>query len=175
MLTGADFLSAYYFNEGEFKTPNSGLTYYDHKGTLSAYKTHDRDPLFFDDGMKLVFRNSETTSGCGDTEHCPNQFCSPHTTPRVFGDDTAQAAGGEMMRDDSAKDTSAQYETLVWVYEWPKISAGGPPAAQAVAAAAPGRDVVALSLVAELAAQQLLTLKVSDIPTPLIGLPRWMS
>ena len=116
LSSGAEdyFLSAYYFNEGEFKTPNSGLTYYDHKGTLSAYKTHDRDPIFFDDGMTLVFRNSETTTGCGDTQHCPNQYCPPGATATRTGteegpawllDDDAQgAAGGE-----------TQYETLVWV------------------------------------------------------------
>eukprot|EP00662_Eupelagonemidae_sp_cell21_P016368 gene16368-24608_t len=55
-----------------FKTPNSGLTYFDGHGTLSAYKTHDRDPLLFDDGFRLVFRNGEVTTGCGDPEHCPN-------------------------------------------------------------------------------------------------------
>ena len=116
LSSGAEdyFLSAYYFNEGEFKTPNSGLTYYDHKGTLSAYKTHDRDPIFFDDGMTLVFRNSETTTGCGDTQHCPNQYCPPGATATRTGteegpawlleDDAQGAAGGE-----------TQYETLVWV------------------------------------------------------------
>ena len=47
LSSGAEdyFLSAYYFDEGEFKTPNSGLTYFDGKGTLSAYKVHDRDPV----------------------------------------------------------------------------------------------------------------------------------
>jgi hypothetical protein len=68
LSSGAEdyFLSAYYFNEGEFKTPNSGLTYYDGAGTLSVYKNHDRDPLLFDNGFKLVFRNMEDTTGCGD-------------------------------------------------------------------------------------------------------------
>ena len=75
------FLSAYYFNEGEFKTPNSGLTVYDGKGTLSAYKVHDRDPILFDDGLQLVFRNMESTTGCGDMAHCPNQYCKPGAGP----------------------------------------------------------------------------------------------
>ena len=78
LSSGAEdyFLSAYYFNEGEFKTPNSGVTYYDGKGTLSVYKTHDRDPLLWDNGFQLIFRNMEDTTGCGDLEHCPNQWCS---------------------------------------------------------------------------------------------------
>ena len=60
-----------------FKGPNSGLTYFDHHGGLNVYKTHDRDPILWNDGMQLVFRCSEDTTGCGDTEHCPNQFCDP--------------------------------------------------------------------------------------------------
>ena len=57
LSSGAEdyFLSAYYFNEGEFKTPNSGLTYYDGKGTLSAYKTHFKDPVLFNDGLKVCY------------------------------------------------------------------------------------------------------------------------
>ena len=113
LSSGAEdyFLSAYYFNEGEFKTPNSGLTYYDKKGTLSAYKTHDRDPLFFDDGMQLVFRNSESTTGCGDTQHCPNQYCAPGAAPDVFADESPNA--WETLQADGSKGTDAQYETLV--------------------------------------------------------------
>ena len=79
------FLSAYYFNEGEFRTPNSGLTYYDGAGGLSAYKTHDRDPIFFSDGLSLVWRNGEDTTGCGDTMHCPNQWCPPGQNGRSDG------------------------------------------------------------------------------------------
>ena len=56
LSSGAEdyFLSASYFDEGMFKTPNSGLTYFDHKGTVGVYKTHDRDPVVWNDGMKLV-------------------------------------------------------------------------------------------------------------------------
>jgi hypothetical protein len=44
LSSGAEdyFLSASYFDEGMFKTPNSGLTFFDHRGTLGVYKTHDR-------------------------------------------------------------------------------------------------------------------------------------
>ena len=118
LSSGAEdyFLSAYYFNEGQFKTPNSGLTYYDGKGTLSAYKTHDRDPLFFNDGLKMVFRNNEDTTGCGDSNHCPNQYCRPGAAP-----DTAVPLLGARGGKDAARapDVNADYNTLVWVYEWP--------------------------------------------------------
>ena len=32
-------------------------------GSMSAYKTHERDPLFFAEGLKLVWRNGEDTVG----------------------------------------------------------------------------------------------------------------
>jgi hypothetical protein len=118
LSSGAEdyFLSAYYFNEGEFKTPNSGLTYYDGKGVLSVYKIHDRDPLLWDNGFALVFRNMEDTTGCGDLEHCPNQFCKNGTRvddgipPPPF----AATSGGA---------TDAFYNTVVMTYEWPRGAA----------------------------------------------------
>lgn len=55
-----------------FKTPESGLTYYDGKGILSAYKMHDRDPIIFNNGFNLIFRNNEKTQGCGTMELCPS-------------------------------------------------------------------------------------------------------
>ena len=79
LSSGAEdyFLSASYFDEGIFKTPNSGLTFFDKSGSVGVYKTHDRDNVVWRDGMALVFRRCEDTSGCGDMMHCPNQFCSP--------------------------------------------------------------------------------------------------
>jgi len=55
-----------------FKTPNSGLSYYDGRGTLSVYKMHDRDPVLFNDGLILTFRNNENTNGCGSMDLCPS-------------------------------------------------------------------------------------------------------
>ena len=119
LSSGAEdyFLSAYYFNEGQFKTPNSGLTYYDKKGTLSAYKTHDRDPLFFNDGLKMVFRNTESTTGCGDTNHCPNQYCAPGAAP-----DPVPQLEADALKTSRSPEVAADYNTLVWVYEWPATS-----------------------------------------------------
>ena len=39
---------------------------------------HDlRDQVFFDNGFTLKFRSGESTTGCGDELHCPNQWCRP--------------------------------------------------------------------------------------------------
>jgi hypothetical protein len=39
---------------------------------MSAYKMHDRDPVLFNDGLVLTFRNMENTTGCGEMNLCPN-------------------------------------------------------------------------------------------------------
>ena len=155
LSSGAEdyFLSAYYFNEGEFKTPNSGLTYFDGKGVLSAYKTHDRDPIFFEDGMRLVFRNNELTAGCGDTGNCPNQYCPPGSSAVADHEEPAWLRDGKP----NTAGPPTQYETLVWVYEWPK------PAEAAAEPTAPSGLDVALSLVAELAAHGLITVEAEDV------------
>eukprot|EP00041_Stephanoeca_diplocostata_P025931 m.691229 g.691229 ORF g.691229 m.691229 type:complete len:578 (-) comp22853_c0_seq5:924-2657(-) len=117
LSSGAEdyFLSAYYFDQGEFKTPNSGLTYYDNKGTLSAYKTHDRDPLMWSNGLKLVFRNMEDTTGCGDYLHCPNQYCKPSTAAKAYSAPAKATTKSSVVE-------YAQYKTLVWTYEWPQTA-----------------------------------------------------
>jgi len=107
------FLSAFYFNEGQFKTSQSGVTY-SNGSQISAYKTHDRDPLLFQDGFKLIWRNGENRSsvtGCGDMHHCPNQFCA--SPPKA-----AKSAVKEPPHY-SSPGSAASYHTLVWVYEWP--------------------------------------------------------
>lgn len=79
LSSGAEdyFLGASYFDEGIFKTTESGLTYFNRSTfTIAAYKTHDRDNVVWSDGMRLVFRACEDISGCGDINHCPNRFCN---------------------------------------------------------------------------------------------------
>jgi hypothetical protein len=57
------FLGTYYFDSGRFHADISGLTHFDQEaGRFSAYRFHDDDPLFFQDGLRLTCR-------CGETEH----------------------------------------------------------------------------------------------------------
>ena len=119
LSSGAEdyFLSASYFDEGMFKTPNSGLTFKDGKGTLSAYKVHDRDPVVWKDGLKLVWRNCETTSGCGNTSFCPNQWCSAaHGIATEYKQPASVAPKGDFVGE------SALYSTTVWMYTWPNAT-----------------------------------------------------
>ena len=54
--------SAYYFSAGSFTFPEQGQTWFaggwnaSHPGQWSAYRVHDSDPMFFDDGARLVWR-----------------------------------------------------------------------------------------------------------------------
>lgn len=132
LSSGAEdyFLSAWYFNEGEFKTPNSGLTYKgdasveSEAGKISSYKTHDRDPLLFHDGFVLSFRNGEIVEGCGDMGHCPNQFCRNRTQATT---NTVRGDGGD---GSEGAPNDAAYSTLVWIYVWPNTEYGGHSAAE---------------------------------------------
>jgi len=119
LSSGAEdyFLSSSYFDEGMFKTEESGLTYYDHKGSLSAYKTHVRDPIIWQESTQLIWRCGEQTGGCGDMSHCPDRFC-----PVGHRDEPThvQASGQK------ALGTPAHYSTLVMFYTWPKITTAPP-------------------------------------------------
>jgi len=56
------FLGTYYFNRGKYSTPVAGLTHMDNQDhSFSAYRFHDDDPLFFQQGLRLTAR-------CGEQE-----------------------------------------------------------------------------------------------------------
>ena len=107
------FMSASYFDEGLFKTPGAGLTWFNRTdSSVGAYKTHTADPLVWSNGMSLVHRCGETTQGCGDINHCPNQFCN--ATQRAAEQGSAPTAPAT-----KSNGGGAEYATLVWTYEWP--------------------------------------------------------
>ena len=94
------FLSAYYFNRGIYHSDNSGLTFKDNKGAMSAYKLFENDPLFFTKSLELVWRCGETV---GDTVGCPNSYPPPSHLRGMLA--TPQLA-------------NTIVTTYVWVYEW---------------------------------------------------------
>ena len=54
------FLGTYYFNKGRYATPVAGLTHFDTaKNEFSAYRFHDDDPVFFQNGLRLTCRCGE--------------------------------------------------------------------------------------------------------------------
>ena len=61
------FLGTYYFNRGLYHLPLAGLTHLeaskDGPCRFSAYRFHDQDPIFFQNGLRLVWRNGEETNG----------------------------------------------------------------------------------------------------------------
>jgi len=95
----------------------------------------------------------ETTTGCGDLQHCPNQWCGAGANataappwvadPTTEGDPPTQCVPARKQtrpRDHLcywpgariAPSEHGRYNTLVWAYEWPK----GSERAEANAAAA---------------------------------------
>lgn len=147
--------SAYYFNEGQFKTSQSGMTYKDH-GMVSAYKVHDRDPILFNNGLNLIFRNGEVTHGCGDMQTCPSMFCRNNRSTAMPSRDSPVPPPG--LRADAS---NATYHALVWVYEWPKSASDAD--ADATPSTRANRDTTAaLELVGKLGASKLITLDEED-------------
>ena len=71
------FLGTYYFDTGQYYSDISGLTSFDKsQHRFSAYRFHDRDPVFFENGLRLTCR-------CGETEHgtpSGNPYLHPQET-----------------------------------------------------------------------------------------------
>ena len=54
------FLGTYYFNKGRYYSDIAGLTHLDNKeNEFSAYRFHDEDPIFFQNGFRLTNRVGE--------------------------------------------------------------------------------------------------------------------
>lgn len=54
------FLGTYYFNRGRYYSDVAGLTHLDKKkAEFSAYRFHDEDPVFFQNGLRLTNRVGE--------------------------------------------------------------------------------------------------------------------
>lgn len=95
------FLSAYYFNKGIYHLDNAGLTYKDSKGSMSAYKFFENDPLLFSKSFTLVWRCGESING---KDGCPNNWPPPNSTM----ENTYEVP----------KLAPTTVTTYTWVYQW---------------------------------------------------------
>ena len=70
--------------------------------------------------MTLVFRNCESTSGCGSPTLCPDRFCYPGQTEAPVNQ-TARDVVKQILHHNgrTPSNTDSVYTTLVWYYEWP--------------------------------------------------------
>ena len=63
------FISAYYFNAGQFHFEESGYTHYAQVSNTtlewSAYRMHDLDPIFFSNGFRFEWRNGDVVDDRG--------------------------------------------------------------------------------------------------------------
>ena len=89
------FLSAYYYSAGIFHTDQSGLTFFEKPGTMSAYKFFEDDPVMFSKAFKLIWRcgeardnacfklsntNCQVKDADGDCKQSPGTLESPQVT-----------------------------------------------------------------------------------------------
>jgi hypothetical protein len=125
------FLSSSYFDENKFTTSQAGLTYKQDPGSMSAYKTHTRDYIVWNQGMNLTWRNMENS--------CPNQF--PWTEDMV--------SASAIKNPKPLTVAPAVYNTIVWFYTWPSqtetVSKPAAPFQAALEAVAQLRDASLLS------------------------------
>ena len=57
------FLGTYDFNKGRYYTPVAGVTHLVPNAEFSAYRFHETDPVFFDNGLRLTLRDGEESHG----------------------------------------------------------------------------------------------------------------
>jgi len=89
--------SAYYFNAGQFRQENAGLTHIEANDTnvlWAAYKMNEVDPLFFNNGVQLVWRNGDVT------EVSTGLKCTSQTGRTI------------------ANPTQSNITSYAWVYTW---------------------------------------------------------
>lgn len=106
------FLSAYYYNGGQFHTSHSGLTYFKNPGTMSAYKFFEDDPVMFTKSFKLLWR-------CGEAN---DNNCFKLSNRDCFqqGDETyCKNPKGVHERLKNLDLATAKITSYVWTYEWP--------------------------------------------------------
>ena len=99
------FLSGYYFNSGLYHGDDSGLTYKNDPGTMSAYKFFENDPVLFSKSFELIWR-------CGDTVDVNMQGCPSDWPPPRPGETQSKHSNRLYNPRDSV------VTTYVWVYEY---------------------------------------------------------
>ncbi|EDO40043.1 predicted protein [Nematostella vectensis] len=121
------FLSAYYFNAGLFQSDDSGVTYVNDTGFVSAYKFFEKDPLLFTKSFELWWR-------CSDNDVRYDPLGCPQGWPERYSD-VKYKSNSSMFNDKeihkkvlegyengkyrvgiSAKPTTVT--TYTWIYEW---------------------------------------------------------
>ena len=91
------FDSAFYFNGGQFHYENAGFTHFSSNTTtvtLSAYRVHDADPIFFNEGFRFMWRNGDVVDNRGF---------------KCIVDQGGQIVGSP---------TKSQVTSYAWIYIW---------------------------------------------------------
>ncbi|XP_066924957.1 uncharacterized protein [Clytia hemisphaerica] len=116
------FLSAFYYNKGVYHTQHAGLTYFQHPGTMSAYKIFASDPLIFKDSFHLLWRQSEkndnecyTRTGAEECEFLPDGTATLRSTKQQIDLNVHKKYPTLNEKPMFAVTNISSY---VWFYEW---------------------------------------------------------
>ena len=107
------FLSAYYFNKGVYHLDNSGLTYTNGKGVMSAYKFFENDPILFSKSLQLLWRCGETINV---NSGCPNDW--PPPPPSAPSHETASYSPHHSKEPLAPQLATTTVTTYTWIYEY---------------------------------------------------------
>jgi hypothetical protein len=115
------FLSSWYFCNGEciYTLPGAGMTHSElGNGTarLSAFRLFEEDPIFFEDGFELRWRNGDMTHMAPGPDY--GHKCVDSDQPGVNGSAVIGRPG------------AARVTSSIWAYEWSDTEEGAPPAVE---------------------------------------------
>ena len=110
------FLSAYYYNGGIYHTENSGLSYKDDPGRVTAYKFFEDDPMLFNEAFSLVWRCGEQTDNkCFKIYQ--NNCSRKYGNKNCVTEDDYEAVYD--FNESNKKHTKpATIYSYTWIYEW---------------------------------------------------------
>ena len=111
------FLSAYYFNQGTFHLPNSGLTYIQSPGFVTAYKFFENDPVLFTKSFVLMSRCGEDSHACLKNSTNLYQRGEPTSCMTTTGGNK-MCYPGRTSHPSKLQLSQTVVTTYTWVYEW---------------------------------------------------------
>ena len=116
------FLSAYYFNRGLYHGNDAGCTFFDGKGSVSAYKFFENDPVVYKNNLQLLWRCSETQYV---ENGCPHKFNANSSASINISNNWNNLKQKDYIRVMNKKgnlklaDTNAT--VYVWIYEYEPV------------------------------------------------------
>lgn len=105
------FLGTYYFNTGKFQNELAGVTHITKHMQYAMYRSHEIDPYYFQNGMRLTCRVGDVLP---PEEGDVNYKIDPNNNDRRSNFPAIDAEKGEKLH----RADKSQFTVYTWVYEW---------------------------------------------------------